>query len=74
LLEPAIGLAHQKNGLEHRLLILCLLIAGCAVVLWKTRQNTVIAQDIAPEENNLSLRRKLHWMALAFVPSSLLLG
>ena len=26
------------------------------------------------EENNLSLYRKLHWLALAFVPSSLLLG
>ena len=74
LLEPAIGLAHQKTDWSLGYLILCLLIAGCAVVLWKTRQQTVIAEDSEPEENNLSLRRKLHWMALAFVPSSLLLG
>ena len=26
------------------------------------------------DENNLSLSTKLHWLALAFVPSSLLLG
>ena len=74
LLEPSIGLANQKTYWSIGYLILCLLIAGCAFVLWKTRQNTVIVQDSSPEENNLSLYRKLRWMALAFVPSSLLLG
>jgi hypothetical protein len=74
LLEPTIGLANQKTYWSIGYLILCLLIAGCAFVLWKTRQNTVIVQDISHKENNLSLYRKLHWMALAFVPSSLLLG
>jgi len=74
LLEPAIGLANQKSYWSIGYLILCLLIASCAFVLWKTRQNTAIAQDISLKENNLGLYRKLHWMALAFVPSSLLLG
>ena len=74
LLEPAIGLANQKIYWSIGYLMLCLLVAACAFVLWKTRQNTVIVEDNAPEENPLSLTRKLHWMALAFVPSSLLLG
>ena len=74
LLEPTIGLANQKSYWSIGYLILCVLIAGCAFVLWKTRQNTVDVQDSSLEENNLSLHRKLHWMALAFVPSSLLLG
>ena len=74
LLEPAIGLANQKTYWSIGYLMLCLLVAACAFVLWKTRQNTVIVEDSAPEENPLSLTRKLHWMALAFVPSSLLLG
>ncbi|MDD1614090.1 MAG: spermidine synthase, partial [Methylococcaceae bacterium] len=73
LLEPTIGLANQKTYWSIGYLILSMLIAGCAFVLWKTQQNTVIVQDSAPEEN-LSPYRKLHWMALAFVPSSLLLG
>jgi hypothetical protein len=73
LLEPAIGLTNQKSYWSVGYLILCMLIAGCAFVLWKTRKNTVSAQDSAPEEN-ISLYRKLHWSALAFVPSSLLLG
>ncbi|MFZ2172004.1 MAG: spermidine synthase, partial [Methylococcaceae bacterium] len=74
LLEQAIGLANQKSYWSFGYLILCLLIAGCAFVLWKTRQKTTIVPDIAHELNNLSLYRKLHWLALAFVPSSLLLG
>ncbi|MGR8999695.1 MAG: spermidine synthase, partial [Gammaproteobacteria bacterium] len=73
LLEPAIGVANQKTYWSIGYLILSMLIAGCAFVLWKTRENTVSAQDSAPEEK-ISLYRKLRWLALAFVPSSLLLG
>ncbi len=74
LLEPAIGLANQKTYWSIGYLMLCLLIAGCAFALWKTRQTMTTVEDSSPEENPLSLTRKLHWMALAFVPSSLLLG
>ncbi len=74
LLEPTIGLANQKVYWSIGYLMLCLLIAGCAFVLWKTQQNKVLEQDSEPEEKPLGLYRKLHWMALAFVPSSLLLG
>ena len=74
LLEPAIGLANQKVYWSIGYLMLCLLIAGCAFVLWKTQQNKALEPDSVPEEEPLSLYRKLHWMALAFVPSSLLLG
>ena len=74
LLEPTIGLANQKVYWSIGYLMLCLLIAGCAFVLWKTQQNKVIEQDNLAEEEPLGLYRKFHWMALAFVPSSLLLG
>jgi len=77
LLEPNIGLANQKSYWSVGYLILCLLIAACAFVLWKSRQTSEQQeddQDTAADENNLSLATKLHWLALAFVPSSLLLG
>ncbi|MDD2660569.1 MAG: spermidine synthase, partial [Methylococcales bacterium] len=73
LLEPAIGLANQKMYWSVGYLILSILIAGCAYVLWKTRENPVSIKESAPLEK-ISLSRKLHWLALAFVPSSLLLG
>ncbi|MDO9169968.1 MAG: fused MFS/spermidine synthase [Methylobacter sp.] len=86
LLEPNIGLANQKSYWSVGYLLLCLLIAGCAFVLWKNCRGKFIRpgrinsplQDAeavtATDENNLSLATQLHWLALALVPSSLLLG
>ena len=74
LLEPAIGLTLQKTSWSFGYLILCALIAACALVLWKSQQTTINIEKSTPDASSLSLRRKLHWMALAFVPSSLLLG
>jgi hypothetical protein len=76
LLEPNIGLANQKSYWSVGYLVLSLLIAGCAFALWKSHQTSEQQENIADDtsENNLSLTTKLHWLALAFVPSSLLLG
>jgi hypothetical protein len=74
LLEPSIGLAHQKTYWSIGYVILCLLIAGCAAILWKSKTRQSTAQNQPSEENTLSVFKKLHWLALAFVPSSLLLG
>ena len=74
LLEPSIGLANQKIYWSLGYLVLCFLISGCAFILWRTHQNNIIIDEHSPEQNNLSLFIKLHWLALAFVPSSLLLG
>ncbi|MGZ5025899.1 MAG: fused MFS/spermidine synthase [Methylobacter sp.] len=76
LLEPNIGLANQKSYWGVGYLLLCLLIAGCAFALWKNRQAGEQQEDTVAvtDENNLSLTTELHWLALAFVPSSLLLG
>lgn len=74
LLEPAIGLTLQKTSWSFGYLILCALIAVCATVLWKSRQASISIENSVLEASSLSLPRKLHWMALAFVPSSLLLG
>lgn len=74
LLEPNIGLANQKSYWGIGYLLLCLLIAGCAFALWKNQQATERQKHADADENNLSLATRLHWLALAFVPSSLLLG
>jgi SAM-dependent methyltransferase len=74
ILEPNIGLADQKTYWSIGYLLLCLLIAGCAFILWKTRLQAETSQDNLLESNELSPYTQLHWLALAFVPSSLLLG
>ena len=76
LIEPNIGLASQRLLWSFAYGGLCLLIIGCAVLMWKTQANNqddvaeIELDDIAP----ISTKQQLHWLALAFVPSSLLLG
>ncbi|MGZ8136288.1 MAG: fused MFS/spermidine synthase [Methylococcaceae bacterium] len=74
LLEPNIGLANQKTYWSIAYLLLCLLIAGCAFVLWKSRQHVSEQEESPLEKSDPSLYTRLYWLALAFVPSSLLLG
>jgi hypothetical protein len=73
LLEPHIGLAQQKSFWSAGYIGLCLFLAACAVALWKSREQRAVTEaDRAADE--VSMTTKLHWLALAFVPSSLLLG
>jgi tetratricopeptide (TPR) repeat protein len=55
--------------------LLMLLIAGCAVLLWRSpvarRPSAVPSKSVAPPP---TWRRRLRWLALSLVPSSLLLG
>lgn len=74
LLEPNIGLASQKTLWSVGYGVLCLLIIGCAFVLWKSQQKVVISVVDSEQEQELSVSTRLHWLVLAFVPSSLLLG
>lgn len=73
LLEPSIGLANQQTDWSIGYGALCVLIAACAWFLWKSQQTNTVTTD-TPVADELTWRQKLHWSALAFVPSSLLLG
>jgi len=77
LIEPNIGLVDQKLFWSFGFGLLCILVLGCATVLWRIHQANIVESSAIVEEDEveeLSLSTKLHWLALAFVPSSLLLG
>lgn len=74
LLEPNIGLASQKSAWSVGYALLTLMIFSCALVLWRSKQTEVAHPHATEPPDNLTLTTKLHWMVLAFVPSSLLLG
>ena len=75
LIEPNIGLLEQKTYWSFGFGVLCILIICCATVLWRIHQSNIVEQTITTDDPEpLSLSTKLHWLALAFVPSSLLLG
>ncbi len=76
VIEPNIGLAMQKFSWSGGYIALLMLIGACGWIFMRNYQPTPITteeqQVFTPAEpTNLT---KLHWLALAFVPSSLLLG
>lgn len=74
LIEPQIGLLAQKNFWSLGYAMLCVLIAGCTFLLWRSQQADIVSEPVLETVQPISWGRKLHWLLLAFVPSSLLLG
>jgi hypothetical protein len=89
ILEPFFTLRAQSRLWTAVYLLLIVLVGFCALLLWRTRA-TGTAKEIAMgaeaqqsdaptalEQNEietLSAKRRLRWLLLAFVPSSLMLG
>jgi hypothetical protein len=75
LLEPAIGLNQQQSDWSVGYIALAILLSSCALLLWLraniSKDNAQKSQEKLPP---LTIATQLHWLALAFVPSSLLLG
>ncbi|HEU4509712.1 MAG TPA: fused MFS/spermidine synthase [Pyrinomonadaceae bacterium] len=73
LLEPTFRLSRQNQLWVVGYVIFLVLSLGCATVLWSGRervQQDPALQDAAPISN----KRRLYWILLAFIPSSLLFG
>lgn len=76
LIEPNIGLANQRMFWSIGYGLLCVLILVCGMTLWRSRpgadqvDDETAIEDIPP----LPANTQLHWLVLALVPSSLLLG
>lgn len=78
LMEPRMRLAGQSAAWTAGYLLLALLIAGCAALVWKGADAPAPAPQPAEADaaapGPVSTRERLVWIGLAFVPSSLLLG
>jgi hypothetical protein len=78
LMEPALRLRQQSafwSGLYGAFLIL---FALCAFKVWRTRATATSRESsrdrVTSPQSSVSFRRRLQWILLAFVPSSLMLG
>ncbi len=76
LLEPLIGLADQRLFWSIAYALLCLLIIVCALAVWlnQAESDEDDASVEAPVVEPVALSQQCHWLVLALVPSSLLLG
>lgn len=77
LIEPNIGLMNQRILWSMGYGLLCIMVLGSAILLWRNlqAQETATNQDYSPTTvEPLSRQQQLHWLILALVPSSLLLG
>jgi len=77
VVEPNMHLAQQSSAWAAGYALFAALTVTCAITLWKSRVQTapvpissVPAQELTP----LRFGQFLHWIVLAFIPSSLLLG
>jgi SAM-dependent methyltransferase len=74
LVEPRLRLAEQSGGWALGYALLGLLIAGCAVAVWRAPAAPSIAATAEEGKTGITPRERATWTALAFIPSSLLLG
>src|SRR5262245_17647983 len=77
LMEPHLTLKLQSRIWSSVYLLLLLLVVFCALLLWRARPvNTAesVSEDSEADSEVLSVKRRLRWVLLAFVPSSLMLG
>jgi hypothetical protein len=77
LLEPTLGLDEQSRLWSAAYVLLTLLVVACAVMVWRSprAEETIGSRgSAAPEADAPTAARRLRWLVLAFVPSSLMLG
>lgn len=73
IIEPNLGVAGQKLSWSISYGVLCLLVLSCGYMLWRSQVQEASSEEeqvLAPLTNTT----KLHWLVLALVPSSMLLG
>jgi spermidine synthase len=81
-LEPSLRLEAQGLAWTLGYGALAALVVACALVVWRARPahegggspRTSEPPGLAAQRGEVSARRRLRWVALAFVPSSLMLG
>ena len=71
VVEPNLSLHDQGRAWGFAYGLAALLVAGCAVAAWRATEAPAPAPAAADE---VDWRRRARWLALAFVPSSLMLG
>lgn len=79
LLEPALRLGMQSHLWSYGYAAFLVLTATCGALIWRAQPgfafaSTASSRDDEEADGRAVWRQRLHWIALAFVPSSLMMG
>jgi len=78
LLEPFLKLSQQSVYWQYGYVLLALAIAGASLACYSRVKTTYDTKAIQPTQSlmqeKITIGRRLRWVALAFIPSSLMLG
>ncbi len=73
LLEPVFTLSRQNRLWVIGYVVFLFLCLLCVFVLWKSSKRELVS-DVNTPKTPIPLKRRLYWVLLAFIPSSLLFG
>jgi len=73
LLEPVFTLSRQNRLWVIGYVVFLFLCLLCVFVLWKSSKRELVS-DVNTPKSPIPLKRRLYWVLLAFIPSSLLFG
>jgi hypothetical protein len=79
LLEPSLNLSVQNRAWVVVYAVFAALSLGCVIVLWRKprpvkNERVAVDEPAGMEKTRVSLKRRLYWVFLAFIPASLLFG
>jgi hypothetical protein len=74
LLEPNLKLSRQSQLWVTGYVVFLVLSVGCVLVLWKSSDSKSLNNDQTVQKSLIPRKRRLYWILLAFIPSSLLFG
>lgn len=75
LLEPNIKLSRQTYLWVVGYVVFLVLSVGCGLVLWRSSRSAEIEPRLEDHASvPISVKQRLYWILLAFIPSSLLFG
>lgn len=77
-LEPAFSLSRQNRIWVVMYVVFLVLSLGCVLVLWTSLRSEKVepapSVEVTAKSSRLTFKRRLYWVLLAFIPSSLLFG
>lgn len=73
IFEPLFGISQQTELVKVLFIFLIIMLGICTIISFRDNAHTILHIETTPKQN-INWLQRFNWFALAFLPSSLLLG